>query len=333
MQDVGQIRLNQATREWTIYAPSRRQRPQNLQQSSQQEQPSVSRAQDCPFCPGHEEGLPAIIWEMLNPQRKTWQTRVIPNKFPALTPDQGTERTPEGVYIAMPSYGRHEVIIESPDHNQDLATLSKPEVEIVIETYHKRYLELMQMHGNMMALLFRNHGKRSGASLSHPHSQIIVTGMVPSYIRQREQEAQRYFDEWGRCVYCDLLAFEMQEKLRVLLENPSFVAFVPFAAEVPFEIWIVSKRHQSDFGSISETEKSDFAAILCDVLARLADKLSDPDYNYVINTAARYKAGEPQLHWYCQIQPRLTTRAGFEVGSGIRINPSLPEADARFLNA
>ncbi len=184
----------------------------------------------------------------------------------------------------------------------------------------------------MMAIIFRNHGDRAGASLKHPHSQIIVTGMVPRHIRWREQEAQDYFDDWARCLYCDILGFEIQNRRRVVQENESFLAFVPFAAEVPFEVWIMPKNHQADFGSISDQEKSDFAAILKNVLGNLHEKLNDPDYNYVINTAARYKAEEPQVHWYCQIHPRLTTQAGYELGAGIRINPSLPELDADFLN-
>ncbi|MGK7872155.1 MAG: galactose-1-phosphate uridylyltransferase [Xenococcaceae cyanobacterium] len=330
---VGQIRLNKATREWVIYAPTRRKRPQDFQQKSQERQPLVSRAQDCPFCPANEHKLEPIILEMPNKQQNGWQTRVVPNKFPALTPYENTHRSTKGIYLTMPGYGKHEVVIESPDHDQNIAKMSIEAVEILIETYHQRYIALMQELKNMMVIIFRNHGKRAGASLSHPHSQIIATGIVPQQRRWQEDEAQRYFDYWGRCVYCDILEFETQDGRRVIEENSSFLAFVPFAAEVPFEIWILPKQHQADFGSISEQEKSDFAVILKNVLAKLSEKLNDPDYNYVINTAARYKAEEPQVHWYCQIQPRLTTPAGFEIGSGISINPSIPELDAEFLRA
>ncbi len=182
-----------------------------------------------------------------------------------------------------------------------------------------------------MIIIFRNHGARAGASLIHPHSQLIVTSFVPHHIRWREEEAQRYFDEWGRCVFCDTLDFERREQRRVVLDNKTFLAFVPFAAEVPFEICIMPKKHQADFGDITDEEKADLAYVLREVLGKLHQKLNDPDYNYIINTSARYRAGEPQLHWYLQIRPRLTTRAGFEIGSGISINPSIPEDDAEFL--
>ncbi|HEY9632672.1 MAG TPA: galactose-1-phosphate uridylyltransferase [Coleofasciculaceae cyanobacterium] len=331
--EVGHIRQNKVTREWVIYAPSRRKRPQDFQQISRARKTFVSREPECPFCPGNEHMSESIILEMLNQQHTCWQTRVVPNKFPALTPGENIHRSSEGIYLTMPGYGRHEVVIESPEHHQDIATMSIEEVEIIIETYHKRYMDLMLVHENLMAIIFRNHGMQAGASLSHPHSQIIVTGMVPRHIRWREQEAQQYYDEWARCVYCDILEFETSNRRRVIEENQSFLAFVPFAAEVPFEVWIMPKNHQADFGSISDQEKGDFALMLKNILTKLYEKLNDPDYNYVINTAARYKAEEPQIHWYCQIQPRLTTQAGFELGAGISINPSLPETDADFLNA
>jgi UDPglucose--hexose-1-phosphate uridylyltransferase len=205
------------------------------------------------------------------------------------------------------------------------------EVARVIETYHRRYVDILKHDQSMMVVIFRNHGPRAGTSLIHPHSQLIAVGWVPSYIRWREDSAERYYDKWGRCVCCDIVEFELQDRSRHVYENQSFVAFVPYAAEVPFEVWIVPRRHQADFGDISDVEKQDLALALHHVLRSLYDRLHDPDYNYIINTAARHKSGEPHLHWHVQIRPRLTTRAGFEIGSGIGINPSIPEQDAEFL--
>ncbi|MBE9039336.1 galactose-1-phosphate uridylyltransferase [Oscillatoriales cyanobacterium LEGE 11467] len=331
MEESGQIRLNKATREWVIYAPSRRKRPQDFQQRSQEKPTLVNRVASCPFCEDGQHQSELILLELLDPDGKGWQTRTIVNKFPALTPDNSTQRSEAGIYMAMASYGQHEVVIESPDHHQTIATMPLAQVEILIETYHQRYMTLMEDPNNMMAIIFRNHGRGGGASLRHPHSQIIATGFVPRNRRIQEEEAQRYFDQWGRCVYCDILEFERHERKRAIEENDSFFAFVPFAAEVPFEIWILPKQHKADFGCISPREKSDFASILKNMLLKLYEKLNDPDYNWAIYTAARYKAEEPQVHWFCQIRPRLTTPAGFEMGSGISINPSLPEIDADFL--
>lgn len=328
---TSEIRQNKATKQWVIVAPSRGKRPLafNSQESENQRLPAVDK--DCPFCPGNEKSLPSIIMELPGPEGSQWQTRVVPNKFPALTSDENNVRYRRGLYLAMPGYGRHEVIIESPVHNRRISQMTPKEVGIIIETYHRRYVNVMKQNWSFMTLIFRNHGRQAGTSLAHPHSQIIVTGMVPTYIRWREERAQYYFDESGRCVYCDILEQEAQERQRVISENETFLAFVPYAAEVPFEIWIMPTKHQACFSDLSDQEKPGLAAILQDCLARLQRKLNDPDYNYIINTAARYRAGEPQLHWYLQIRPRLTTQAGFEIGSGISINPSLPEEDAAFL--
>lgn len=325
---TSQFRQDITTREWVIYAPVRGERPEDFQEKT--ERPDLPEYDPtCPFCPGNEAQLPTIIEERQGDH--SWQTRIVPNKFPALSPDQSTQRERHNMFVTMPGFGRHEVIIEHPRHNHDMAQMAAHEVDAIVETYHQRYVELMSEHHNMLALIFRNHGERAGTSLLHPHSQIVVTGIVPHHIRWREMEAQRYFDQWGRCVFCDILAFEAESEQRLLGENGSFLAFIPFAAAVPFEIWVVPKRHQADFGDIREQEKADLARILHDMLGRLHRKLDDPDYNYIINTAARYRSGEPQLHWYLQIRPRLKTRAGFEIGSGININPSWPEENADFL--
>jgi len=233
----------------------------------------------------------------------------------------------------MEGHGRHEVVIESPLHNRQIGTMSGEEVGAVIEMYHKRYVDLMAEEEHMMITIFRNHGERAGTSLVHPHSQIIATGMVPHHVRWREEEAQHYFDDWGSCVFCDTMRQEERERLRIVHENASFISFVPFAAEVPFEVWIMPLTHRADFAEISDPEKKDLAAALGYVLGRLGAKLDDPDYNYIINTSVRYRSGEPQLHWYLQIRPRLMTAAGFEIGSGISINPSIPEEDAAFLRS
>lgn len=329
---MSEIRQDKTTGQWVIFATARSQRPHQLQERTEKENESPRYDETCPFCTGNERMLAPIILELPSKEEAGWQTRVVPNKFPALMPDGNTDRICEGIYVAMSGYGRHEVIIESPYHNGQIATMQVDGVCTIIETYHRRFNELMRVHKNMMIIIFRNHGIHAGASLIHPHSQIIVTGMVPNYIRWREQEAQRYFDVWGRCVYCDILEFEMQDRRRVVFENSSFIAVVPYAAEVPFEVWILPKQHQASFGEISDEAKLDLAASLHAILCKLHLRLNNPDYNYVIATSPQYKADEPQLHWHLQIRPRLTTRAGFEIGSGVSINPSLPEADADFLN-
>jgi len=328
---TSEIRQNKATKQWVIYAPARRKRPRDFRKTKpEREYPDYDKK--CPFCPGNEHMLPQVIAETSD-MKKAWQVRTVPNKFPSLTPYGDLKRFNRGIYVGMKGYGNHEVVIETPVHNRQIGRMSVKEVSFIIEMYHKRYTDLMKRHENMMVIIFRNHGAQAGTSLIHPHSQIIATGMVPHHVRWREEEALHYFDEWGRCVFCDILEYETQYAKRIIYENRYFIAFVPYAAEVPFEIWIMPVKHKADFRDISDTEKANLASALKTVLERLHRKLNNPDYNYIINTSAQYRAKEPQLHWYLQILPRLMTRAGFEIGSGININPSIPEEDAKFLKS
>lgn len=330
--DNTHIRLNRATREWVIFAPNRGIRPREVRPKNAELLLQNLIANNCPFCKSDLEFNEPVLLEIPGSSGEVWLTRVVENKYPALSPKLKPKRLISGIYLELPGYGYHEIIIEGPAHNQSLATMPVENVTAIVETYRQRYLQLVQVQDVLFIIIFRNHGSKAGASQQHPHSQIIATPIVPRRYRWREDEAQRYFDELGHCAYCDILEFEDDEHKRVIGENEQFIAFVPYAAEVPYEIWILPRVHRSDFGSILPAEVVAFASILQEVLWKLYLRLGNPDYNYAIMSAARYKAGEPQLHWYCQIRPTLTTAAGFEMGSGISINPSLPEADAAFLN-
>jgi len=327
-----EMRQNKLTGQWVIYAPDRSDRPKDFKHNQPgRKHKRPPHDEDCPFCPGNSDMLPRIILEQAADNDAGWQTRVVPNKYPMLEADLKQRREQQGIYVGMPGYGHHEVIIEHPRHDLDLAQMTDDEVATVIETYHRRYNDLMHDNNNMLVIIFRNHGPRAGTSIIHPHSQLVVTGVVPQHVRWREDIAQRYYDTWGRSLMGDIIAHELAAQTRLVEQNDAFLAFVPYAAEVPFEIWVVPRRQQADFGSINVAEKHDLARILRRCLQRLHGLLDDPDYNYVIHSAARYKAGEPHLYWYIQIRPRLVTPAGFEIGSGMLVNPSLPEDDATAL--
>ncbi len=332
MSQPGQIRLDRVTDEWVIYSGARGKRPHDLKYEAGRVRDLPQREDGCPFCPGNEQQLGEILLELPGDNEQGWLTRTIPNKYPALVPRGSLRRRGEGLQVDMDGYGRHEVIIDSPRHDRDLAGMEGPELEAVVQTYHQRYLAHAQGDHSMMTIIFRNHGLRAGTSLSHPHSQLVTTPVVPAMIRLREAEAQRFWDRRGECLYCRILAEELSQGLRLLRETRHLAAFVPYAAHVPMEMWVMPRRHAADFGDAGQDELRELALVLGDLLSRLHDLLDDPDYNLVINTAARYRRGQPHLHWYLTVRPRLTTMAGFEIGSGMNINPSLPEDDARFLN-
>ncbi|NDJ86244.1 MAG: galactose-1-phosphate uridylyltransferase [Chloroflexi bacterium] len=327
-----EMRQNKLTGQWVIYASERGDRPTQFGDGENGDGnvlPPVDP--NCPFCPGNEDQLPEIILELPAHGVEKWQTRVVPNKYPMLTPAHDRERERRGMYVWMRGFGHHEVIIEHPRHDLDLADMPVDALETVIETYHRRYTQLIQQGSVPIVILFRNHGDQAGTSIKHPHSQLVAPGIVPQHIRRREDIAQQYYDTWGRGLMADILRHELEMQKRLVTENDTFVAFVPYAAEVPFEMWIVPRRQQAGFGEIAKSERAGLAKVLDDCLLRLRNALNNPDYNYVIHTSARYKAGEPHLHWYVQVRPRLVTPAGFEIGSGMLVNPSLPEDDAATL--
>jgi UDPglucose--hexose-1-phosphate uridylyltransferase len=232
----------------------------------------------------------------------------------------------------MDGVGQHEVIIESPTHNETIGAMTCKKVEQILLMYRERYLQLAEDGRFQHVTIFRNNGERAGTSLAHPHSQIIATPIVPSQTRQVMEEAMRYYDDRGSCVYCDMIREEVSAKKRMVLETNDFVVFEPFASRVPFETWILPRRHNASFGNISEVEAKKCARVLRKVLGAMHRHLRNPNYNYVVCTAPFKDANESFYHWHLEILPRLTTTAGFELGSGIFITVALPEQTARYLS-
>jgi UDPglucose--hexose-1-phosphate uridylyltransferase len=328
---TGEIRQNLVTDRWVIYAPEHAGGAHRMRERRPAAHP-LGRDPDCPFCMGNERMLPSIIFETPSREDGLWQTRVVPDKYPVLTAETEVAGTNRGIYLVTSNYGRQEVIIESRFHDRDLPVMTQAEVEAVVETYAARHSDLYNTDESIESvIIFRNHGERAGATILHPHSQVVATGIVPGFVSRRENIAENYFQQNHRCVLCDIVDFEESDRARLVYENSSFLAFVPFAAEVPFEVWITPKRHSPDFGLIATQEKEHFAIALQEVLQRLYEQLHDPDYNYVIHSYSRQNSIVPYLHWYLQIRPRLTTPSGFEIGSGMQINASWPEQDAKVL--
>lgn len=327
------IRQDLSTREWTIFSVERAKRPKDFIQRQGQVN-DVEYMPDCPFCRGNEHMTPAGTYSI--GKGKKWEVMVIPNKFPALIPSPSrgykVNRHIDGPYLSIDGIGSHEVIIESPRHNYNLANRDYGHIEKVLHAYRQRFVELSRNENYQLIIIFKNHGPRAGTSLEHPHSQLIATPFVPSYVRNKLYEAQRYFDDFGRCVYCNMLDHESRARDRVVAENEEFIAFAPYASMVPYHLIILPKRHQSCFIQAESSQMSLLAHILGQVLGRLYDKLNNPDYNYVLDSSPADKAGEKHYHWHLEILPRLSTRAGFEIGSGMHINSILPEDCAKFLS-
>ncbi len=256
---------------------------------------------------------------------------LIPNKFPALSPEGSLERKEAGFFRMMDGVGVHEVVIESPVHSQLLPLMEDGQVEEILFAYRERYHALREDRRIKLIIIFKNHGQGAGTSIEHTHSQIVATTVVPSDIRRKLQEAARYYDDHGRCVYCDLIREELDISTRIVMDVRGFVILQPFASRFPFETWILPKEHQASFGLISSDGSAEFAKVLRATLAKLHSKLNNPYCNYIIHTAPVKDEQGDYYRWHLQIIPRLTTPAGFEMGSGIYINVSFPEEAALFL--
>ncbi len=326
---MSELRYNIINREWVVMATERAKRPHDFVKPKKDALPIPEFRKGCPFCPGNEGDVSGETFRIGD--KANWSTRSIYNKFPALSPKEKLVRHNDGIYHSISGYGVAEVIIESPKHNLNIALMSDEEVENIIKAYRSRYLSLQKKEGIEAVVIFRNHGPGAGTSLEHPHSQLIATPIVPPQIRNRVESAMGFFDLTGKCIFCSTLEQELSAKLRVVSENKSFVSFVPYAGAAPFITWIFPRRHMSSFGDIDDAEMKSFASILKTTISKLYYGLNNPDYNYTIRSIPVKEDGKSYFHWYLTIVPRITLPAGFEVGSGIFINSSLPEESAEFL--
>jgi UDPglucose--hexose-1-phosphate uridylyltransferase len=327
-----ELRQNMVTKEWVIIADERAKRPDEYVELHERVISETQPAYDpnCPFCPGNEE-LDLEIERL--PAKGPWQTRVVYNKYPALSKDGELRRNFDGVHRRISGVGYHEIVVESPRHNTTLSLMQPEEIKCFLETLYSRGWDVRKDARIEQVVFFKNHGERAGASLRHPHSQIIGLPVVPSDIRRRIDEARRYFDDTGNCATCIMMEDELEKQERVIGMSDHFVAFVLYASPSPFHIWIVPRRHSVSFLYIQSEELIDLAHLLRDVLRRLYLGLRDPAYNLIIRTSPVKEISNDYLHWYVTIVPRLSQSAGFELGSGIFINPSIPEESAAFLRS
>jgi UDPglucose--hexose-1-phosphate uridylyltransferase len=323
------LRFDETTSDWVVFAPTRRLRPHDGVEASVSVDGGPSA---CPFCPGNEAFTPPEIYAVRDPASGRWRVRVIPNKFPALTIEDNPRReSDDHSFQFMGGCGAHEVIVESPEHNLFLAQQPVDQVALVLKTLQARAQDLLRDPRFHAVVIFKNHGEAAGTSLPHPHWQLVATPVVPRWLRLKHLTAMEYFDRTGQCLYCVLTSRELADGRRVLAENEHYVAILPFASHVPFETWIVPRARQASFQSVSPDRLDSLAQILQHVLLRLYTGLDNPAFNLTIDDVARGDEDKEYFLWHISIIPRLTTPAGFELGSGMAINTVMPEDAVRFL--
>ena len=325
-----EMRLNLVTRDWIIIATERAKRPADFRRFEDRAfcPPYVDT---CPFCAGNESKSAEELFRTTDDG--AWKIRVVANKYPAVAVSGEKKRITDGTRRMVSGVGRHEVIIESPVHNVSPALLDLKYVEDIVRCYRDRFVEAYRDPRVDHVIIFKNHGAGSGTSVDHPHSQLIGIPVVPMKFRDRVLAAMHYFDDTGECMICDIIKMEIKDGARVVIDTGDFLTFVPYAAISPFHLWIIPKRHTATFSDITEEEINGLARHLKALLLKYHIGLEDPDYNFVIRSSRPADAGNPYSHWYLSVIARISTTAGFELGSGIYYNTGVPEEIAPFLRA
>lgn len=323
-----ELRKDPISGRWVIISVERGKRPSDFPVRFHQRKGGF-----CAFCEGNEYTTPpeilAIRPDGSKPNTPGWTLRVVPNKFPALRIEGEIKRVGEGIYDKMNGIGAHEVIIETPNHNMTLSTISLKGVEDVLMAFYQRISDLRKDERLKYVLVFKNEGDAAGASLEHSHSQLIALPIVPRLVEQEIENARKYFDYKERCIFCDIIHQELISRTRLISENEDFVSVAPFAPRSPFETFILPKRHESSF--MPDSKFHLLAQILQKTLKQIDRVLEQPPYNMMIHTSPLREELNEYYHWHIEIKPNLTTVAGFEWGSGFYINPTPPEEAAKFM--
>ncbi|HCC57976.1 MAG TPA: galactose-1-phosphate uridylyltransferase [Solibacterales bacterium] len=325
-----ELRKDPITDRWVIIATDRARRPADFAR-----EPITSLGgRFCPFCPGNESKTPPEVLayrDQGGSNGSGWHLRVVPNKFPVLGIEGDLDREGEGLFDKMQGIGAHEVIIETPGHSESMATLEERQVERVLWAFRDRMLDLKKDGRLRYILLFKNQGEPAGASLEHPHSQLIALPVVPKRVQEEIDGAKNYYDFKERCVFCDILRQEAKAATRVVMETDRFLVIEPYAARFPFETWIVPRRHQAHFFEADAQQLQNLAWVLKSTLRKIEKVLEKPPLNFIVHTAPLQEGAMLHYHWHIEIIPRLTRVAGFEWGTGFYINPTPPEESAQFL--
>ncbi len=299
---------------------------------------ALTEPESCPFCPGNESMTPPEVYALrttgTDPDNTGWRIRVVPNKYPALSADQPLEPFSEGIHSSIQGFGIHEIIIETPVKNRQMADMDNGEVSEVLMVIRER----MKVHLNdgrfKSVILFKNHGKDAGASLVHSHTQLMALPLVPDNVATQLESFKDYLTRENRCLMCEILMKEIAENVRTVFDGNGYMVVVPFASSSPFQVNIVPKAHVHDFSLSDSDTLNRLALVLRKTLRRLRSVLGEHPWNMILHNAPTGVPEETDVkfyHWFLEITPRLINPAGFEMGSGFYINTIAPEECAALL--
>jgi UDPglucose--hexose-1-phosphate uridylyltransferase len=324
---MAELRREPITRMWVVITTDNPKGPSDYLSFK----PPYQRLEEkevCPFCPGNEEMTPKETFS-LSRDGGGWSIRVVPNKFPFFHIEGDFDRRPEGMYDVMEAIGAHEIVVEAPEHHQNLATMEPNQIEKILIAYRERLIDLEKDRRFQQFLILKNY---PGVFNRHPHSHLMAGPVIPRRIDEEIWGTLDYYQRKERCIFCDLIKEEMSVKKRVILETVHFLVFSPFASRFPFETWIIPKRHCPDFHHITEEEIRDLSVGIQSLFRCFYKLLSDPPYSLALHTSpVQSRFHRPEYHWHIETRLRIGLREGFEWGTGFFVNPTPPEDAAAFL--
>ena len=351
-ESIREIRINPIVpTESVLVATARGQRPQKAEEKVQRD--SRQRVETCPFCRGNEHKTPPTI--SAYPSESEWEIRMVENLYPVLGDDREQSALALGLQQVIDGYGRHEVVIDHPDHGIMIHQMSREHLTNLFQMYQQRMTELYRSDPRLKyALVFKNFGPAAGASIPHTHSQIIATPVIPENVQNEVLHSRSHYNKLNQCVFCSLIdealtyeatiydrdSGQVRRKINVgqyvIERGQRFVAIKPFASRFEWEMHILPLRHQADFLKATREDLADFSQVLRRAMARLDQVIGGAQYNFFLHSAPHsdeFDDCDESYHWHLEICPRTSIPTGFELGSGLFVSTISPEAAAEQLRA
>lgn len=327
---ISQFRQDLVSGEWVLIAANRAHKPHAVLSRED----NFQAVDDCPFEDPQKSGHgdPLLVW----PEKSgsDWRFQIVQNKFPALMPGADSPITTHDEYRVIAGVGHHELVIMR-DHDKGVSDFSVEELSELFKVYRARYVTLAQDPSTQYIIAFHNYGKEGGASVYHPHSQIISMPILSPDVTRSIEGAVEYYRNNKKEVYGVMIDHEVSEKKRILYENDAYIAFCPFVSKIPYEFRIYPKIQNHKFENVHDDEMLKVADILHATLQQLKKALNDPSFNYFIHTAPIMETGSVPssefYRWHIEVKPRIKFDAGFEAGTGVKINIIDPDDAAALL--
>lgn len=330
------FRKNLITNDWVMFSPERKSRPSDYKKPTEDDRVEAflkrpEKDDKCPFCIGNEKKDDKEILRYVPEGREKddWQVRILANKYASLDRTKTPNKNFSLLCKEMDGFGIHDVIIDHPHHNKALANMSLEDATSLMEAYKLRYIQVCDDPNVNHVVIFKNQGYKAGGSLQHPHSQIYGLPLMPFETKVRLGQMENYHVIHDHCLMCDILKMELKEKKRIVYENDSFVAIVPFASLSPYHTWIVPRKHQASFRECVDLE--DLADIMTNVCHMSFHALENPDYNFILQSLSHYERESEYFHWYFSVIYHTVRRGGIEFAGGLFNNPIMPEEAAEHL--